>query len=108
MNFYELCRSTTCDTPAFSRLIFLWLTDASDMGSTWIAETIEFYKLTPEAIATLTEIQGVYNGKPSPASKLKYALIVERLIRIMSPRDNYFSGRTFPISDVLVNTALEI
>lgn len=108
MTLVEVCRNQKCDISAFSRLIFLWLVDHAGMGSMWIAEAIEFYNLEQEAIDTLSEIQAVYNRKPAPFDKLRYAHGVEHVIELMGTRENYFRGRTFPISEAVVNAALEI
>lgn len=108
MTLIEVCKNKDRDTAALSRLVFLWLVDAAGMGTTWIAEAIAFYELEQGAIDTLDEIQDVYNLKPSPTDQLRYAHSVEHIIELMSTRENYYQGRTFPISEAMVNAAFEI
>ena len=108
MNFIEACKNEECDTTALSKLVFLWLVDAAGMGTTWITEAIEFYQLDDDAVATLMEIQATYINKPSPTDKHLYAHSVEHIIELMATRENVFRGRTFPISEAIINDALEI
>ena len=108
MNFIEACKNEVCDTTALSNLVYLWLVNAGGMGSTWIAEAAAFYELEQEALDTLSDIKDVYNLKTSQTDKLRYAHTVEHIIELMATRDNYFQGRTFPISEAIVNAALEI
>ena len=108
MNFIDACRNEECDTSALSKLVYLWLVNAGGMESTWIAEAVAFYELGDEARDTLSDIKAVYTSKTSQTAKLRYAHSVEHIIELMATRDNIYQGRTFPISEAIVNAALEI